>query len=96
MIVALDYDKTYTADPDLWDTFILKCIANGHSVICITMRFPSETIPEDLKSWESEGIKIYYTSRKAKLVWAKQNNIKVDIWIDDNPGWLFDDAASAA
>lgn len=90
MIIALDYDKTYTADPDLWDEFINLAQNNSHEIICITMRFPSEKIEIDKVK------KIYYTSRKAKLIWAKQNNINVDIWIDDKPGWLFDDAASAA
>lgn len=89
MIIALDYDKTYTADPHMWDIFISVAKERGHKVICITMRYPNELI-------EIQNIdKIHYTSRKAKLVWAKQNDIKVDIWIDDKPGWLFDDAPSA-
>lgn len=57
--------------------------------ICITMRYPSEPIMD-------MSCRVIYTSRKAKLIYAKNNNIKVDIWIDDNPGWLFDDAADAA
>lgn len=93
MIIALDYDKTYTADPILWDEFIGCCRLAKHEVICLTMRYPSESILDGPAQW---GCPIYYTSRKAKLIWAKQNNIHVDIWIDDNPAWLFDDAASAA
>lgn len=89
MIIALDYDKTYTADPSLWNNFIFDCNVKTHKVICLTMRFPNEKIL-------NMPCEIYYTSRKAKLIWAKQNNIHVDIWIDDNPGWLFDDAADAA
>lgn len=86
MIIALDYDKTYTREPVLWKKFISDCQKLSHVVICITMRYPHEKIldmPLDA---------IYYTSRKAKLIWAKANNIEVDIWIDDKPGWLFDDA----
>ncbi len=86
MIIALDYDKTYTADKYLWAIFISAARKLGHEVICLTMRYPKEAI-EDMGD-----IKIYYTERKAKLVWAKTNNIDVDIWIDDRPAWLFDDA----
>lgn len=85
MIIALDYDKTYTADRDLWEAFIKNAVNNGHKVICITMRYPEETIV----LW---SMPIHYTSRKAKKIWADQNGIKVDIWIDDNPGWLFEDS----
>lgn len=85
MIIALDYDKTYTADPELWNEFVKSAVNKGHKVICLTMRYPAEKI-------ENWYVPIYYTERKAKLIWAKQNNIRVDIWIDDRPAWLFDDA----
>lgn len=89
MIIALDYDKTYTADPELWDIFIANAIAKGHSVICITMRYPNEQI----NGMYNDRMRIIYTSRKAKLIYAKEHDIPVDIWIDDRPAWLFDDAA---
>ena len=60
MIIALDYDKTYTADPNLWDAFIKFAVFRGHKVICLTMRYSQE----EIKIW---GInEIHYTSRKAK------------------------------
>lgn len=90
MIIALDYDKTYTADIRLFKDFIDLAIDSGHSVICLTMRYPTEPINDMPK-----GIKIYYTSRKAKKKWADENGIVVDIWIDDKPAWLFEDALGA-
>lgn len=89
MIIALDYDKTYTASPKLWDAFIDLCTNNGHRVVCITMRYPEEAIK--IKN-ETQCVDIYYTSRKAKKPWAEAMGIPVAIWIDDNPGWLFEDA----
>jgi len=38
MLIALDYDGTYTADPIFWDTFIASAQSHGHGVACITMR----------------------------------------------------------
>lgn len=85
MIIALDYDKTYTADMELWNEFVKMAVNRGHKIICLTMRYPEEKI----ENWH---VPIYYTCRQAKLVWAKTNNIHVDIWIDDRPTWLFDNA----
>ncbi len=80
MLIALDYDKTYTADPGLWDEFIASCASRGHEVNIVTMRFPSEPI-------EGLSIPVIYTSRKAKY-----GAIPAAIWIDDTPQWLFQDA----
>lgn len=85
MIIALDYDRTYTADPKLWDEFIKQAIERGHKIVCITMRYPTEPIINFSE-------RVYYTSRKAKKKWADENSIAVDIWIDDKPAWLFEDA----
>lgn len=87
MLIALDYDQTYTTDPALWDEFINRCISRGHEVICITLRYPKEAIA-DLP------IPIHYTSRKAKSDFCKVNSIKVDIWIDDKPAYIFEDHIS--
>ena len=80
MIIALDYDKTYTTDPALWDRFVADAQTSGHSIKIVTMRYPSETI-------ENAPCEVIYTSRiaKAKIV-------KADIWIDDSPHWIYQDA----
>jgi hypothetical protein len=85
MLIALDYDGTYTKDKMLWDFFIERAKKNGHEIICFTMRYPDEValkIP----------CQVVYTSRKAKLKFARDNGYNVDIWIDDRPAWLFEDA----
>lgn len=86
MIIALDYDNTYTKDKELWDSFIINAICKGHKIICITMRYPTEIIFDMYKD-----IEIHYTQRRAKKKWADANGINVDIWIDDKPAWLFED-----
>ena len=77
MLIALDYDGTYTADPQLWDRFIKDAISRGHEVKILTMRFPSETI-------ENAPCEVVYTSRKAKY-----GVIPANIYIDDMPQLLF-------
>lgn len=79
MRIALDYDKTYTADPELWDQFIRDAKSRGHEVFIATMRHPHEAI-------ENPPVEVVYTSRKAKI-----HIVVADIWIDDSPHWIFQD-----
>lgn len=87
MIIALDYDGTYTADPELWLKFVKDALCKGHSVLCVTMRYPHEgaTMDERLKAL----IPIHFTSRQAKLAFMMDKQIIPTVWIDDNPGWIF-------
>lgn len=87
MIINLDYDKTYTADKFMWNKFIVLAKECGHTIICITMRYDDEE-----ERLSNMPMQVYYTSRKAKKIWADTNGIAVDIWIDDTPAWLFGDA----
>ena len=80
MIIELDYDKTYTADPVLWDDFIVAAKARRHDVKIVTLRTPNEAIQID-------GVEVIYTSRQAKM-----KHIVADIWIDDNPAWVYQDS----
>lgn len=84
MRIALDYDGTYTADPALWYTLILAARQCGHEVVCITMRYPTEPI--------EVPVPVIYTSRQAKVAFMEERGEKVDIWIDDSPHWLLNDA----
>ena len=77
MLIALDYDGTYTADPELWDGFIRSATERGHTVKILTMRFPHEPI-------ENPPCEVVYTSRQPKY-----NHIPADIYIDDMPQFLF-------
>lgn len=35
---GLDYDDTFTADPDLWRQFVSDALRRGHAVVCVTGR----------------------------------------------------------
>jgi hypothetical protein len=88
MIIALDYDDTYTADRNLWDIFIDAARDRGHSIAFVTFRYggggsyqgveyDNSDIEEDA---ERMNLQIVYTNAK-----QKQHCFKADIWIDDNP-----------
>ena len=91
LTIALDYDGTVTADPDLWIEFLKRASARNHRVAIVTMRSPEEPIDNPLVAlaW-----RVIYTSRQAKQAFLNSRGIRVDIWIDDQTHYIYEDAAS--
>lgn len=79
MKIALDYDNTYTADPELWDMFIIMATARGHEVHIVTMRHPEDDTISDVT------IPIIYCDGAPKRRVAQDAGHFFDIWIDDTP-----------
>jgi hypothetical protein len=83
--IALDYDKTYTVDPPLWDRFIQLARLRGHEVVSVTMRTADMPVP----AFGSPPVRVIYTAMQAKA-----RHYQADIWIDDMPQRIFaNDAA---
>lgn len=88
LTIAIDYDDTYTADPSFWDKFIQLAVEHSHKVICITARRNILEHRQELMKSLPEGIEIYFSYDEPKADFIKRQNIVVDIWIDDSPGWI--------
>ena len=80
MIIALDYDGTYTRAPRLWDDFAALADAGGHSVVAVTMRDENDPLPA-----EPPGVPVHYTGGQPKAAHMEDHGILVDVWIDDDP-----------
>ena len=92
MLIALDYDGTYTRDKEMWDEVIAVFKKYGHEVVCDTMRYKDSESTEVELDLRNKVDYIVYTNRLAKIPEVKkQINKNPDIWIDDQPAWLFDD-----
>ena len=92
MLIALDYDGTYTADKDMWNVFIHQARLRGHEVIIATMRYEETEGEEVIGDLFGNVDNIIFTGRKAKKAFVDANYRAPDIWIDDNPEWLFKDS----
>lgn len=91
MLLALDYDETYTRDPLFWDGMIANAIARGHSVICATMRYEHEG--DDVRRDLADKVEaIIFTGRKAKHGAVYAAGYMPSVWIDDSPHWIHTDA----
>lgn len=80
MLIAIDYDDTYTADPALWDVFIAVASSRGHEVICVTGRRASQPVGLELPTVYADG--------EYKREAAERAGYRVDVWIDDMPGYV--------
>lgn len=89
MLIALDFDGTFTEDPDLWVSFVRFAKRRGHRVICATMRYESEG-KEVAEALAGEVDQIVFTGRKAKRPYLQSVGLEPDVWIDDEPRWILE------
>jgi len=87
VIIAIDYDRTWSADPSTWNAVYELLLSRGHQVIMVTGR---KQWTDDMKRGNlPESLRIFYTNGQLKE-WSlrTQRGPKVDIWIDDMPGMI--------
>lgn len=83
MLIAIDYDDTYTADPALWAWFIKTATARGHSFVCVTGR---KVMPEFGREPPlPAGVPVVLAGDTYKRTAALKAGYRVNIWIDDMP-----------
>ena len=82
LIIAIDYDFTFTADVVLFTEFIFSAQKAGHTVVCVTSRYRP---PESPEPFLPAGVEIICARGLSKEDAARSAGYKVDIWIDDMP-----------
>jgi len=82
LIIAIDYDDTYTADRALFAEIIRTIKAAGHEAYFVTYRRDrTDGRNSDIHhSARALDIPIVYTAEQ-----QKKDVFKADIWIDDKP-----------
>lgn len=94
--IALDYDNTYSADPNFWIQFIQTSMDYGHNVFIVTYRDDRYDRNSDLE-FLNAIIPVYYTRGCAKKWWmnqfAPEEHSKVHIWIEDRPESVFENSS---
>lgn len=89
MLLGLDYDNTYTVDPEGWNAVIDLLRARGHSWVCVTGRHapPSPMAADVVESLHSK-MPIVFAGMKFKREAAKEAGFDVEVWIDDCPAMI--------
>jgi len=87
MIVSLDYDDTYTRDPELWNKIVMLMRDKGHTVYVISARYDRQMDEVHNSIGKIVGIdNCYGTNMQQKREYMYKNHgILIDVWIDDMP-----------
>lgn len=80
---GLDYDDTFTADPDLWRQFISTAQARGHQVVCVTARRTPPDFGREPRLPDS--VPVVCAGQAYKQHAAAKAGHHINIWIDDMP-----------
>lgn len=86
MKIALDYDGTYTLDPEFWNAVMARAKYNGHDVRIVTARDERFDRTPALIELE-ERVEVIYCRGVAKKWYLSHNggDFQPDVWIDDKP-----------
>ena len=88
LLISLDYDRTFTAAPGLWRSFVGMATAAGHRVVCISRREDDDANREELRLAFSDlevGDLILCGADTQKRDAAARAGLEVDVWVDDYP-----------
>lgn len=91
MIISIDFDDTWTRDPDAWRTFARLLHGRGHTVLVTTNRY---AIPlatgEVYRVVGTRSVKeVIFAGAKPKRQAAREKGYDVDVWVDDSPEMVF-------
>ena len=88
LVISLDYDRTWTAAPGLWRSFVGMATAAGNRVVCISRRENDEANREELRlafaDLEVSDL-ILCGANTQKRDAAAAAGLAVDVWVDDYP-----------
>lgn len=88
LTISLDYDRTFTAAPGLWRSFITDATSRGNRVVCVTRREDSDANREELRLAFGDlevAQTILCGPDVRKRAAAEAAGVFVDVWIDDYP-----------
>jgi len=88
MIIAVDYDGTYSADPDTFNKLIELFKAAGHTVICVTGRSDDGIMDVPVRESIGKLVPCVFAGKEWKANAAKRAGYNVSVWIDDMPGMI--------
>jgi len=83
MKIALDFDGTYTAAPDLWRRFVKMAKEMGHEVTIVTLRHSA-----------GDNSDVAIAARRMGIHWTTTDYLQksarwtADVWIDDMPEFI--------
>lgn len=93
LLISLDYDRTFTAAPGLWRSFVTMATDRGNRVVCISRRDDTESNRDEIRSAFADldvSRVVLCGPDTQKRDAAAAAGLDIDIWIDDYPEGISD------
>lgn len=85
MVIAIDYDATWTQDPAFWRRFCKMARSCGHKVIMVTNRQGTSSDVKELTLIRASVTEVIFAQEGPKRHAARARGYRPHVWIDDNP-----------
>lgn len=86
MLIAVDYDKTISADPEFFDDFFHLARRHGHKCYVVTMRSKElDWDDEFLRINFDHEIETVFCDGLPKRKYCEEQGLNFDWWFDDWP-----------
>lgn len=94
--IALDYDNTFSADPEFWTGFITRAKSYNHDIRIVTIRDDRFDITAPMIALE-KVTQVIYTRGIAKKWFCEHftGGFVPDIWIDDKPESILNNSTAS-
>lgn len=80
---GVDYDGTWSSDPDAFEAIAALLISRGHRVVVVTARASGHV--QVRRAVGSCVHRVIFTSGRPKRAYCAMQDEHIDIWIDDMP-----------
>lgn len=85
MLIAIDYDGTWTRAPEFFRAMVLKGARYGLSFVMVTGRSDSGRWGREVRDDVGDLMPIVFADNGWKKAAALRAGYEVDVWIDDKP-----------
>jgi hypothetical protein len=91
VIISIDFDDTWTQDPEAWREFARMLNGRGHTVLVTTNRYKTQPSLREVRGVVGTGAiqEVIFAGTKPKRVAASERGYDVDVWADDSPEMVF-------